>query len=225
MDQDLADVTRLDQAHVPESFAPVVGPVDTVPPGRTLAVVLLPRSDVQDVGIRRGDRHVSERADRLIGEDVAPGVTPVGGLPQSSGRRRDEDRGRIVRKRFDVVHASSRYGRSDQAGPEGGELRLGDAAHLIRGCRLRDGCCRGKEETGKYKQRRWGHSSWHGRLHSNRLSLSPRRVLPARSPEPRCPCRPPRASTPGSPPLPPRPRRGAVPCAYLSGRSTPLPPS
>ena len=81
-------------------------------------------------------------------------MTPVGGLPEPSGRRRQEDRGRVVGKRLDVMHASSGYGRSDEAGPERGELRLGDAGGLARGRALRDrrhgseeeaGCC---EQTG-----------------------------------------------------------------------------
>ena len=151
VNQDLAYVTSLDQPQVPPSLAPVVGSVDTVPPGRTLSVVLLTCARVHHVGVRRSDRHVSERADPLIREDVAPRMTPVGDLPEPSGRGCDENRGRVVRKRLDVVHASSGYGRSDQAGPEGFELGFGDGGHVTRGRRLGDRRCRVEEETDERK--------------------------------------------------------------------------
>ncbi len=119
MDDDPADVPRLDQPQVRPGLAAVGGAVDAVPPRRALPVVLLAGARPDDVGVGGRDGDVAEGAHRLVVEDRRPGRAFVRRLPDAAGSRRQIDGGGIVGQRLDVVDAATGDG-----GPDGAEAQL-----------------------------------------------------------------------------------------------------
>src|SRR5207244_4737274 len=84
VDDDLADVLRVAQAHVLPGLAAVGRFVDAVAPGDAIAGVGLAGADPDDVGVRLRHGDAAEADARLMVEDGGEGVAGVAGLPQAA---------------------------------------------------------------------------------------------------------------------------------------------
>ena len=115
---DAADALRFVQPDVLEFLAAVGGLVDAGAERRALAVVRLSGPDVDDVGVRRRNRDVADRGNRVLVEDRRPGGAVVGGLPDAAGREADIDGRRVALDDGDVVDAAAHVGRADRAPDE-----------------------------------------------------------------------------------------------------------
>ena len=120
------------------------------PERRALAVVRLAGSDVDDVGVRRRDRDVADRRDRILVEDRRPRRAVVGGLPDPASREADvDDRGLLSTTAMSSI-TPAHVRRTDGTPHEGlrgsdrssGLIRFGQRRCWLRGTCDRNGLLR-----------------------------------------------------------------------------------
>jgi hypothetical protein len=115
MDDDAADVTGLLQAQVGPGGAGIHRLVNSVAPRRTLSIVGLAGTDVENGGIGWCEREVTDGGIRLIVEDGLPGVASVDGLEDSAGGGSYVDDARIGFHHGEVVDSPPHGGGADAA--------------------------------------------------------------------------------------------------------------
>src|SRR5438067_12671808 len=85
MDHDAGDVMGLGQSHMLPSFAGVGGFVNTISPGRTLAIVGFTGANPHDRGIGRRDSDIANRGSNLVVENRRPGCSAVSDFEYAAG--------------------------------------------------------------------------------------------------------------------------------------------
>ena len=93
VDDDLADVLGLLQAHVLPDLAAVVGAVDAVAVADAALAVVLAGADPDDVRVLRDRGRRADRIRAFVVEDRRPGGAGVGGLPDAARGDGDVDSG------------------------------------------------------------------------------------------------------------------------------------
>jgi hypothetical protein len=115
IDHDAPDVRRRAQPHVRER-APTIGAlVHTVAPARALPVGALTRAHPHDARVALIERDRPDRVHRLITEQRGPRGAVVGGLVQSTRRRRREEHVRVRLVHGEIHEAAGHGGRPDRA--------------------------------------------------------------------------------------------------------------
>jgi hypothetical protein len=136
MDDDARDALCLLQPHLLPRLAGVGGLVDAGAERGALAVVRFARADIHDVRIRRCDRDVADRRDRLLVEHGRERRPVVDGLPHATGRERDVVDVGIALDHGEVIDAPDHVGGADGSPREVLEDRIGA---LMDGWRRRRG--------------------------------------------------------------------------------------
>src|SRR5437660_4522647 len=85
MDDDFADVTRVFQADIVPGFAAVVRTVNAVAEGNVTANASFAGADVNDIGIRLGNRDAADGGSGLLVEKRIAGNAGVSGFPNAAG--------------------------------------------------------------------------------------------------------------------------------------------
>ena len=118
------------ESHMIPGLATVSGFVNTVAPGRTLAIVRLAGTDPDDRGIGRSDGKIADRRIQFLVKDRSERDAAIGGFPDAAGSGADEKCVGIVFNHGDIVDAAAHDGRADfaklqsgQRGIDGGRRR------------------------------------------------------------------------------------------------------
>src|SRR5438105_2547298 len=113
MDDDLADLEGLLEAHVLPSLAAVGRFVDAVAVGDRVARVRLSGADPDDVLVRRGDADIADGDGALLVELMIERDTVVDRLEQSAGRRGNPVGAQIALTHGDGRDAAAHPSRAD----------------------------------------------------------------------------------------------------------------
>src|SRR5262249_24583528 len=86
VEEDLADVLGLFEAHLLPRFAGVVGAVDAVAETDAALAVVLAGADPDDVGVLRVEDDLADGVGAFVVKDGTPGGAGIGRLPHASRR-------------------------------------------------------------------------------------------------------------------------------------------
>ena len=132
VDQDLADVLRVDEAHSLPGAAGVAALVDAIAPTHVAPAHVLPRADPDDFRVARVERDHADRVTRLVVEDGREDHARVRGLPETARARSDIPGAPVRRVHGEVGDASAHERGADAA--EGQRVRrLGEIGSPLRG--------------------------------------------------------------------------------------------
>ena len=125
VDDDLPDVLRVGEAHVPPRQAAVGGLEDARAGVRVAAVarLRLARADPHDIGVGGGDGDVADREGGLVLEDRRPGEAVVDRLPDVARADADVDRARVAGRDGNRLDAGAGLRRAGRAPPHALEER------------------------------------------------------------------------------------------------------
>ncbi len=119
MNDDLADLERLLEAHVAPGLAAVGGLVDAVAVGNRVARVVLAGADPDDIAVRRRHAHVADGHRGLVVELVLEGGAVVDGLQQAARGRGDPVSGGVGLEDGQGDDAAAHRRRADRAPAQG----------------------------------------------------------------------------------------------------------